>query len=239
MVIFMTACDDGSGTGGGGNIAAVAAPAASPPAGAVASGTNITLARATACADIYYTTDGSGHTTSSAKYAAPFAVTPPVTPKAIAVKDGMANSGILTAAYTYTLGVTMVQVPGGTFTMGSPTTEPNREDNEIQRTVTLTGFYMGKYPVTQEEYQKVMGSNPSSFQAAVSGESGTPGKLPVEMVSWYDALVFCNKLSIAEGLSPAYSIKGSGAITGCRFTVLLFAVGLSGRPRHLTLRRPV
>jgi hypothetical protein len=66
----------------------------------VASGTNITLASTTAGADIYYTTDGSNPATSSAKYAAPFAVTPPVTVKAIAVKDGLANSGILTAAYT-------------------------------------------------------------------------------------------------------------------------------------------
>jgi formylglycine-generating enzyme required for sulfatase activity len=104
--------------------------------------------------------------------------------------------------------VAMVQIPGGTFTMGSPTTEPNRQPFETQHTVTLTGFSMGKYPVTQEEYQKVMGSNPSNFKAAVSGESGTPGKLPVETVSWYDALVFCNKLSISEGLSPAYSIDG-------------------------------
>jgi len=54
----------------------------------------------------------------------------------------------------------------------------------------------------------VMGSNPSNFKSAVTGESGTPGKLPVEKVSWYDALVFCNKLSIKEGLNPVYSISG-------------------------------
>jgi formylglycine-generating enzyme required for sulfatase activity len=141
--------------------------------------------------------DGSDPTTSSAKYASPFAVTLPVTVKAIAVKDGMANSGILTGAYTYTLGVAMAWVAGGTFTMGSPASEPNRNSDETQHTVT------------QEEYQAVMGSNPSNFKVAVSGESGTPGQLPVEMVSWYDALVFCNKLSIAEGLSPAYHISGS------------------------------
>jgi formylglycine-generating enzyme required for sulfatase activity len=104
--------------------------------------------------------------------------------------------------------VAMVQIPGGTFTMGSPLSEPNHISDETQHQVTLTGFSMGKYPVTQEEYQKVMGSNPSGFKTAVSGESGTPGKLPVEQVSWYDALVFCNKLSISEGLSPAYSING-------------------------------
>jgi formylglycine-generating enzyme required for sulfatase activity len=142
--------------------------------------------------------------------AALFAVNPPVTVKAIAVKEGMANSGILTAAYILTSGGAMVWVPGGTFTMGSPASEPGRCSNETQHEVTLSsGFYMGAYQVTQEEYQGVMGSNPSTFTTAVSGESDTPGKLPVERVSWYNAIVFCNKLSIAEGLSPAYSIDGS------------------------------
>jgi uncharacterized repeat protein (TIGR02543 family) len=103
----------------------------------------------------------------------------------------------------------MVWIPGGTFTMGSPASEPNRVNDETQHTVTLSGFYMGKYQITQEKYQAVTGSNPSGFTTAVSGESGTPGKLPVETVRWYDALVFCNRLSMAEGLSPAYSINGS------------------------------
>jgi len=66
--------------------------------------------------------------------------------------------------------------------------------------VTLSGFYMGKYEVTQKEYQAIMGTNPSHSKG---------DNLPVENVSWYDALVFCNKLSMAEGLSPAYSINNS------------------------------
>jgi formylglycine-generating enzyme required for sulfatase activity len=105
--------------------------------------------------------------------------------------------------------IPMVSIPAGTFTMGSPETEANRYTDETQHQVTLTkGFYMGKYQVTQEQYQAVMGSNPSYFTTAVDGESGTPGKLPVEQVSWYDAIVFCNKLSAMEGLSPVYSIGG-------------------------------
>jgi formylglycine-generating enzyme required for sulfatase activity len=104
----------------------------------------------------------------------------------------------------------MARINAGTFTMGSPETEANRQTNETQHSVTLTkGFYMGKYQVTQEQYQAVMGNNPSYFTSAVDGESGTPGKLPVEQVSWYDAIVFCNKLSVVEGLSPVYSISGS------------------------------
>jgi len=105
-------------------------------------------------------------------------------------------------------GIEMVSIPAGTFTMGSPTSETNRSSGETQHSVTLSAFSMSKYQVTQEQYQTVMGSNPSNFTTAIVGESGTPGKLPVERVSWYDVLVFCNKLSIKEGLSPAYSISG-------------------------------
>jgi uncharacterized repeat protein (TIGR02543 family) len=96
-----------------------------------------------------------------------------------------------------------------TFTMGSPTGEPNRGTDENQHAVTFTkGFYMGKYPVTQELYQTVMLTNPSSFSGSpANGE--TQARRPVENVSWYDALVFCNTLSMLEGLTPVYRISGS------------------------------
>ena len=107
------------------------------------------------------------------------------------------------------MNVDMVWIPAGTFTMGSPTTEPDRNSGETQRQVTLTkGFYMGKYEVTQEQYQAVTGVNPSNFSSnPAAGE--TQGRRPVERVSWYDAIVFCNKLSVMEGLTPAYRINGS------------------------------
>ncbi|MCL2154946.1 MAG: InlB B-repeat-containing protein, partial [Leptospirales bacterium] len=112
----------------------------------------------------------------------------------------------------------MVLIPAGTFQMGSPTTELYRRTDETQHSVTLTtGFYMGKYQVTQEQYFAVMGTNPSDFNGEPdywSDWRDTPpgeiqGKRPVENVSWYDAIVFCNKLSMIEGLTPAYSINGS------------------------------
>jgi formylglycine-generating enzyme required for sulfatase activity len=59
---------------------------------------------------------------------------------------------------------------------------------------------MGKYEVTQAEYQSVMGTNPSYFKWS---------NLPVEQVSWYDAAEFCNRLSQSEGLTPAYTINGT------------------------------
>jgi formylglycine-generating enzyme required for sulfatase activity len=107
----------------------------------------------------------------------------------------------------------MVWISAGTFMMGSPESEPGHSSDETRHQVTLTqGFYMGKYQVTQEQYVAVMGSNPSRFSGSpAAGE--TQGKRPVEQVNWYDALVFCNKLSMLEGLSPAYRMPGYGNST--------------------------
>jgi formylglycine-generating enzyme required for sulfatase activity len=91
----------------------------------------------------------------------------------------------------------MVLIKSGTFTMGSPSNEPERNDNEIQHQVTVNGFYMGKYEVTQKEYQEIIGTNPSRFKR---------DNLPVENVSWYDAIEYCNKRSQKEGLTTAYTI---------------------------------
>ena len=95
----------------------------------------------------------------------------------------------------------MVRIQGGTFTMGSPASEPWRNDDEVQRRVKISSFFMGNYEVTQKEFQEVMGTNPSAFKG---------DNLPVEMVSWYDALKYCNARSWKEGLTPAYTISGSG-----------------------------
>jgi len=94
----------------------------------------------------------------------------------------------------------MVRIKGGTFTMGSPAKEPTRREDEVQHKVTVSGFYMSKYEVTQEEYQAVMGTNPSHFKG---------DNLPVETVSWYDAIEYCNRMSQIAGLTPAYTINGN------------------------------
>jgi len=108
--------------------------------------------------------------------------------------------------------VEMIWIPAGTFLMGE---NGNGSENNVTpvHQVTLTqGFYMGKYQVTQEQYIAVIGSNPSSFHGG-SGREPAAGEVqsrrPVEQVSWYDALVFCNKLSMMEGLTPAYRINNS------------------------------
>ena len=85
-----------------------------------------------------------------------------------------------------------VWIEPGTFLMGSPTTEPNRQTNETQHTVTLTqGFWMSEHEVTHAEYQTVMGDiwYPSNFR----GEN-----LPVDQVSWDDAEAYCKKLTERE-----------------------------------------
>jgi len=109
--------------------------------------------------------------------------------------------------------VPMAQVPSGWFKMGT-NTEPNRNNNEINpHWVALSGFWMGMYEITQEEWMRVMkdpnnpnDTGPFSFKSgADTGE--VQNRRPAENISWYEALVFCNKLSSAEGLTPAYRMN--------------------------------
>jgi formylglycine-generating enzyme required for sulfatase activity len=104
-------------------------------------------------------------------------------------------------------GFELAYIPDGTFTMGSPEEESTRTNERPQHQATLAGFYIGKYEVTQAQYQTVMATNPSYF-ATDPANGETQNKRPAEQVSWYDTLVFCNKLSLLEGLTPAYSING-------------------------------
>ena len=89
--------------------------------------------------------------------------------------------------------------------MGSAT---GMADERPLHTVTLDDFYMEDHLVTQSEWKKIMGDNPSYFSAnPKKGES--QAKRPVEHISQYDAFVYCNKRSIAEKLEPCYIINGS------------------------------
>lgn len=92
-----------------------------------------------------------------------------------------------------------IRITGGTFQMGSPDTESWRSDDETQHPVTVSDFYMAPYEVTQAEYETVMGSNPSNFSGS---------DLPVENITWLEAVSFCNAYSEEKGLEPVYSIDG-------------------------------
>jgi formylglycine-generating enzyme required for sulfatase activity len=86
-------------------------------------------------------------------------------------------------------GMKLIWVPKGSFRMGSPLSEKEREEDEGPlHIVNLTGFWMGQYPVTQAEWQKIMGSNPSRFK---NGEN-----YPVEYVSWKDTQLCIKKLNL-------------------------------------------
>jgi len=97
-----------------------------------------------------------------------------------------------------------VHIKGGTFMMGSPANESNRNKDEEQHQVTVSSFYMCKFEVTQKEYFQVMGVISNEFKG---------DNLPIKEVSWFDAVEYCNKLSEKEGLTPAYNIDINKTVT--------------------------
>jgi eukaryotic-like serine/threonine-protein kinase len=87
----------------------------------------------------------------------------------------------------------MVEIPAGEFMMGSPTNEAERNsDEEPQHRVSVLRLFMGRFAVTQAQWQQIMGNNPSQFKG---------NDRPVEQVSWYDAQEFCKKLSQQMGMN--------------------------------------
>lgn len=92
-------------------------------------------------------------------------------------------------------------INGGSFTMGSPESEDWRSNDEILHKVRVASFYMAKFEVTQKEWREITGKNPSNF---------TGDKLPVESVTWLEAIEFCNALSRRDGRTPVYAITDGG-----------------------------
>ena len=126
---------------------------------------------------------------------------PEITPPASITKPAEGIKQI-----TNSIGMKLVLIPAGKFMMGSPASESGRKplpahnSDEEQHEVEITQpFYMGMYAVTQEEYKRVMGNNPSYFSATGDGKAQVQGmdtsRFPVEQVSWDDAVEFCRKLS--------------------------------------------
>ena len=122
------------------------------------------------------------------------------------------------------LKIEMIKIPGGTFMMGSPPAENMHGTEETQHSVVVSGFQMGKYEVTQKQYKAVTGSDPSRFKG---------DKLPVEKVSWYDAVEFCNKLSKKEGLKPVYTITNRTPERGYPITIATVVADLKANGYRL------
>ena len=101
-------------------------------------------------------------------------------------------------ALTTPSGVEMVLIPGGWFEMGSA---KSGEADESQHKVSISPFYMDRYEVTQEDYERLMGENPSRWKKP---------RNPVEQIRWPNAIKYCNARSQAEGLRPAYDLKTGG-----------------------------
>ena len=130
------------------------------------------------------------------------AAEPMVTPASaefLRVDAGQAP-GLVRGELVTSIGLRLRRIPAGSFLMGSPPEEKERDGDEIQHQVTITrDFWLGATEITQVQWRETMGTSPSVFRR---------GTMPVENVSWFDAVEFCNALSLREGLEPAYQIQG-------------------------------
>ncbi|MBD2487435.1 caspase, EACC1-associated type [Aulosira sp. FACHB-615] len=94
----------------------------------------------------------------------------------------------------------MVSIPGGTFLMGSPESEEGRSDDESpQHNVTVQPFFMGKFPVTQAQWQAIAGFDKVNIDLNPDPSRFKGANRPVECVSWDDAVEFCARLSKKTG----------------------------------------
>jgi formylglycine-generating enzyme required for sulfatase activity len=147
----------------------------------------------------------------------------------------VARSILLSMRVSKSTGLKMVVTDHGGFTLGSPPREGGRRADEAEHPVWFDRpFLIGQYEVTQDQYKAVMKASPSWFaqggkgQAKI-GERGT-GQFPVEMVSWFDAVEFCNRLSEADGLTAYYTLADvkTDADTGSITTATVTTNGGSG-----------
>ncbi len=132
-----------------------------------------------------------------------------VFPDLLMLSEGLLASNVAVVEVgrpTYSTPEGFVLVPAGRFTMGSPEDEMCRYNGaEPQHQVTLTrSFYMKQTEVTQAEWMAIFGTNPSNF-------TGDPQR-PVECVTWFDCVIFCNRVSVAQDLKPAYYLDSDLAI---------------------------
>jgi len=123
---------------------------------------------------------------------------------------GSVNSSWATLTVKALLRDSMVAIPSGVFQMGSAVT-PSEQPVHM---ATITAFYMSNTEVTQGRYLRLMGVNPSSF----TGDTN----FPVENLTWFDAVLYCNRRSFMEGLDSVYTYSGIIGIPGNGCT------GLSG-----------
>jgi serine/threonine protein kinase len=124
----------------------------------------------------------------------------PANPPAARHTSGSAEMQEYRKSFVNSIGMRLMLIPAGKFTMGSLASEEGHQDEELMHEVEITNsFYMGAYEVTQAEYERVMGTNPSAYAATGNGRDKLPAgqdtsRFPVEQVSWEDATIFCRNL---------------------------------------------
>jgi serine/threonine protein kinase/formylglycine-generating enzyme required for sulfatase activity len=113
---------------------------------------------------------------------------------------------------TKTADIPLKLIPAGTFLMGSPKGVGQNDERPQHKVTIRQPFYLAICPVTQRQYAKLMGKNPSHFAATGDGKDKVArmdtSRFPVESVSWFESVQFCNALSQAEGLKPYYKVQG-------------------------------
>lgn len=149
------------------------------------------------------------------------------------------------AVWINSIGMRLNCLPAGAFLMGSPEDEKKRNDDEFLHAVRITRpFLLGAYPVTQGEFEKVMGSNPSYFSSAGAGNDKMQGldaaRFPVENVSWEEAEEFCRKLSAHEGQEYRLPTEAEWeyAARASTNTVFHFGDSLVGNEANCICRSP-
>jgi len=170
-------------------------PVISPPGGVYELGQNVsvTMSCPTIGATIRYTTDGSTPISTSTTYTGSINIAYTSVIKAIAYKVGWMPSPVVTAAFSIgAMDDDFIFVQGGSFNNGM----------SIFDNVSVSSFYIDKFELTQEKYQIVMGTNPSY-------NIGNPD-YPVERVTWFNAIEFCNRASIMEFRTPCYTYSSYG-----------------------------
>ncbi|HBJ36830.1 MAG TPA: hypothetical protein DDZ51_19155 [Planctomycetaceae bacterium] len=155
------------------------------------------------CTNFINSLAASNTAVSSVSVTEPAAPKPSIQNHVVAHSLNLANKSVSDSpakSFVNSIGMKLVLIPAGTFLMGSPESEADHYDNETQHHVTLTkNFYLGTTVVTQGEYERVMGTNPSYFSAGGGGRDKITGmdtsRFPVEQVSWDEAVEYCRRLS--------------------------------------------
>jgi hypothetical protein len=173
-------------------IQSVATPVITPSGGTFNSAQTVTMDCLTQGATIRYTTNGNDPDASSTAYTAPFILSSTATIKAKAFRNGMTSSNLSTAAFVINIPIpsNFVLVPGGTFNNGTSN-------------VTVSSIYLDKFEITQSEFYSIMEYLPSY-------DAGVGSSHPVYSSTWYNAIEYCNKRSVLEGLSPCYKYANYG-----------------------------